>query len=88
MLWEGANRQKHGDSFKEAKTALTDEFGRLISDPDHSEEEDRFILIGTSIHSHLLVACHCVRDSETIRIISARKANRAQSHKDLKLEWQ
>ncbi|MFI0474072.1 BrnT family toxin [Halomonas sp. HMF6819] len=44
-----ANRRKHGVSFQEAKTAFTDEFGRLISDPDHSENEDRFILLGTSI---------------------------------------
>ena len=73
-----ANRKKHDVSFGEAKTAFTDEFGRLIADPDHSADEDRFILLGTSIHSRLLVVCHCVRDGETIRIISARKANKRE----------
>ena len=75
---DAANRKKHKVSFDEAKTAFTDEFGRLIADPDHSDEEDRFILLGTSIHSHLLVVCHCVRDGETIRIISARKADKRE----------
>lgn len=75
---DAANRKKHHVSFLEAKTAFTDEFGRLIADPDHSEEEDRFILLGTSIHSRLLVVCHCVRHGETIRIISARKANKRE----------
>jgi len=72
------NRQKHGVSFPEAKTAFSDEFGRLIADPDHSDEEDRFVFLGTSIHSRLLVVCHCVRDGDTIRIISARKANKRE----------
>ncbi|WP_300495984.1 BrnT family toxin [uncultured Methylophaga sp.] len=75
---DAANQKKHNVSFQEAKTAFTDEFGRLIADPDHYDEEDRFILLGTSIHSRLLVVCHCVRDGETIRIISARKANRRE----------
>lgn len=75
---DASNRKKHGVSFHEAKTAFTDELARLIADPDHSEEEDRFILLGTSIHSRLLVVCHCVRDGETIRIISARKANKQE----------
>lgn len=75
---DAANRKKHDVSFLEAKTAFTDEFARLIADPDHSEVEDRFILLGTSIHSHLLVVCHCVRDGETIRIISARKADKRE----------
>ncbi|WP_082021273.1 BrnT family toxin [Chromohalobacter japonicus] len=75
---DATNRTKHDVSFHEAKTAFTDEFGRLIADPDHSEEEDRFILLGTSIHSRLLVVCHCVREGDTIRIISARKANKRE----------
>jgi len=75
---DAANRKKHKISFEEAKTAFTDEFARLIADPDHSGEEDRFILLGTSIHSRLLVVCHCVRDGETIRIISARKADKRE----------
>mgnify|MGYP005863350901 CR=1 FL=1 len=58
------NQQKHCVSFQEAKTAFTDEYARMIADPDHSDEEDRFILLGTNIHSRLLVVCHCVRCGE------------------------
>ena len=75
---DAANPKKHDVSFDEAKTVFTDEFGRLIADPDHSTDEDRFILLGTSIHSRLLVVCHCVRDGETIRIISARNADKRE----------
>ena len=70
-----SNQRKHGISFDEAKTVFTDQFARLIADPDHSDIEDRFILLGTSIHSRLLVVCHCIREQESIRIISARKAD-------------
>ena len=73
-----SNLQKHGVSFEEAKTVFTDEYARLISDPDNSESEDRFILLGTSIDSKLLVVCHCIRDAESIRIISARKADKQE----------
>ncbi|WP_250656280.1 BrnT family toxin [Alkalimarinus coralli] len=75
-----SNIKKHGVSFDEAKTVFTDEYARLINDPDHSEDEDRFILLGASIDSKLLVVCHCVREGESIRIISARKADK-QEHK-------
>lgn len=75
---DASNQQKHQVSFQEAKTAFTDEYARLIADPDHSDEEDRFILLGTSIHSCLLVVCHCVRSGVTIRIISARRANKRE----------
>jgi uncharacterized protein len=74
-----ANRKKHGVSFAEAKTSFSDENARVIADPDHSEEEDRFILLGLSSQLRLLVVCHCYReDQDTIRIISARKANRSE----------
>lgn len=73
-----SNEKKHGISFNEAKTVFTDQFARLISDPDHSEDEDRFILLGTSIHSRLLVVCHCIRSNDCIRIISARKADKQE----------
>lgn len=76
---EAANREKHGVSFAEAKTAFFDENARFMADPDHSDEEDRFILLGLSSQLRLLVVCHCYReDQETIRIISARKANRSE----------
>lgn len=57
-----SNIKKHGISFDEAKTVFTDEYARLIGDPDNSDDEDRFLLLGTSIDSKLLVVCHCVRD--------------------------
>ncbi|MEW5838550.1 MAG: BrnT family toxin [Pseudomonadota bacterium] len=68
------NQKKHGVSFEEAKTVFADERGRLIPDPDHSASEERFILLGVSANLRLLVVCHCERDADTIRIISARKA--------------
>ena len=72
----GVNRRKHGVSFEEAKTAFSDEFGLLLEDPDHSEQEERFILLGLSSALRMLVVCHCYRsDDDVIRIISARKAN-------------
>jgi uncharacterized DUF497 family protein len=78
---ETANRKKHGVSFTEAKTAFFDENARVIADPDHSEEEDRFILLGLSSQLRLLVVCHCYReDQDTVRIISARKAGRSERH--------
>ena len=74
-----SNLLKHGVSFEEAKTVFTDELGRLISDPDHSElAEDRFLLLGMSIGSRLLVVCHCIRQEDRIRIISARKAEKRE----------
>jgi uncharacterized DUF497 family protein len=78
--WDGSknalNQKKHGVSFDEAKTIFTDQFARLIADPEHSNDEDRFILLGTSISSKLLVVCHCIRTGDNIRIISARKADK------------
>ena len=73
-----ANFKKHGISFEEAKTVFTDEFARLIADPDKSLNEDRFILLGTSIESKLLVVCHCIRTEESVRMISARKADKQE----------
>ena len=54
--------------------------GRLIADPDHSDKEDRFIILGLSKMLHLLVVCHCYRENdETIRIITARKATKKEN---------
>ena len=70
-----ANVRKHGISFEEARTVFLDEGARLIADPDHSSEEDRFILLGLSTQLRVLAVSHCYRESENvIRIISARKA--------------
>ena len=72
-----ANVKKHGVSFDEARTVLYDENAIQFYDPDHSEEEDRFILLGRSFKPQALVVCHCFRESETVvRIISARKADK------------
>lgn len=72
-----ANRRKHGVSFEEARSAFLDENARLIPDPDHWAEEDRFILLGWSERLRMLVVCHTYRqDDQVIRIISARKAGR------------
>jgi len=69
------NFKKHGVSFEEAKSAFLDERAKLIDDPDHSEDEDRFVLLGLSSALRILVVCHCYRsDAGAIRIISARKA--------------
>ena len=70
-----ANLKKHGVGFEEAKSVFHDERARLIDDPDHSENEDRFILLGISSALKVLAVCHCYRtDDGVIRIISARKA--------------
>lgn len=69
------NRRKHGVAFEEASTAFADENARLKHDPDHSEDEDRFILLGFSAKLRLLVVTHIYRqDGKQIRIVSARKA--------------
>ena len=73
------NQKKHGISFEEAKTVFYDDEALVIDDPEHSEEEDRFIILGFSSKANLLVVCHCYRKSETIiRIISARKATKTE----------
>lgn len=71
------NKEKHGVSFEEAMSVFDDYEALLIYDPDHSEAEDRFILMGMSSILRVLVVCHCYRDeNEIIRIISARKATK------------
>jgi uncharacterized DUF497 family protein len=74
-----ANRKKHGVSFAEARSAFLDENARVLPDPEHSEEEERFVLLGLSTSLRILVVCHCYRQKdEVIRIISARKADREE----------
>jgi uncharacterized DUF497 family protein len=75
-----ANLKKHGVSFEEAKSVFLDERAKLIDDPDHSESEDRMVLLGLSYALRLLVVCHCYRgEGGVIRIISARKATAKES---------
>lgn len=74
------NQRKHGVSFAEAKTVFYDEEALVIDDPEHSEQEDRFIILGLSNKANLLIVCHCYRESDTvIRLISARKATKTES---------
>ena len=73
--WDDAkniiNKQKHNISFEEAKTVFYDENALVIDDPEHSYDEERFIILGNSSIANLLVVCHCYRESESIiRIIS------------------
>ncbi len=69
------NKRKHKVSFEEAKSVFYDDNARLIADPDHSQNEDRFILLGLSYSLRLLVVVHAYSENdEIIRIISARKA--------------
>jgi len=70
--------RKHEVSFQEAGTVFSDDHALLIDDPDHSESEDRFILLGLSGDLRTLVVCHCYRRGDVIRIISARKATRKE----------
>ena len=71
-----ANAKKHGVNFDEAKSVFVDERAKLIGDPDHSEDEDRFVLLGLSSVLRLLLVCHCYRaEGNVIRIISARRAS-------------
>jgi uncharacterized DUF497 family protein len=74
-----ANTRKHGISFEEAMTVFDDDNALYKPDPDHSQGEDRFIILGFSVSLRLLVVCHCYRGSdEVIRIISARKATKSE----------
>ena len=75
------NEAKHGVAFDAAATVFDDPYARLIPDPDHSAEEDRFILLGLTHDAEALVVCHCLRGMGlVIRIISARKATRKEEN--------
>jgi uncharacterized DUF497 family protein len=74
------NKRKHGVSFEEAQTVFLDENAIRYYDPDHSEDEDRFIMLGISFRLRILLVCHCFRsDEKVIRIVSARKANKKEA---------
>lgn len=74
-----ANVLKHGVTFEEAQTAFLDDLALVVDDPEHSEVEARFVLLGLSAAARILVVVHAYRSaSDTIRIISARKASKAE----------
>jgi uncharacterized DUF497 family protein len=73
------NQRKHGISFEEAQSVFFDDEAREFFDPDHSEDEARFLLVGRSYRLRVLLICHCFREREgVIRIISARRATKKE----------
>ena len=81
FVWDArkdkANVKKHGVGFEEARTVFYDPRAIQYYDPDHSEDEDRFILLGLSARLNVLIVCHCYREKDSvIRIISARRADK------------
>ena len=80
------NIEKHGVSFFEACTVFEDEEAILFDDPDHSEEEERFMMLGISKQVNMLIVCHCYRGANSrIRIISARKATKNESRQYIEI---
>jgi len=76
------NQKKHGISFDEASSVFYDDLAILFDDPERSQEEERFILLGMSEAANVCIVCHCYRASETvIRIISARKATKKEEER-------
>ena len=76
---EQANRRKHKVSFQKAESVFADEHARLLDDPDHSDAEDRFVLLGLSSRFRVLVVVHTYRGNEdVIRVISARRATKTE----------
>jgi len=74
------NRRKHGVSFDEGQSVFYDESAVEFYDDEHSEWEDRFLLLGLSSRLRLLLVCHCYRERESvIRVISARKATKSEA---------
>ncbi len=74
------NIKKHGIAFEEAETVFYDDHAILFDDPDHSTEEERFLILGISQKEKLCIVSHCYRSAgEVIRIISARKATKTET---------
>lgn len=69
------NLREHGVSFEEAQSVFFDDYARQFFDEEHSDTEDRFLMLGVSNQSRVLLVCHCeIENEDVIRIISARKA--------------
>jgi uncharacterized protein len=81
FLWDSrkaaSNQRRHGIGFQEATTVFDDSLSVTIPDPDHSVDEERFLLLGLSNRRRLLVVAHC-EHGDSVRIISARRANRRE----------
>ena len=82
VTWDEAknlsNQKKHGVSFEEAETVFYDDEALLKYDEMHSQEEERFVMMGMSKASRVLVVCHCYRMGDVLRLISARKATKRE----------
>ena len=79
---EKKNIKKHGITFEEASTVFSDEFAILFDDPEHSEDEDRFLILGMSECAKICIVCHCYRaEDAVIRIISARRATKNEERR-------
>ena len=74
-----ANLKKHGVTFVEAQSVFYEDGALLFDDPDHSQEEQRYLLVGPSVRGRVLVVVHCCREeNDVLRIISARQATRKE----------
>lgn len=83
---EVSNIRKHGVSFLEAMSIFLNEYAILFSDPDHSDDEERFNIIGLSNNSNILIVSHCYREDDSIiLIISARKATKSEENDYIEL---
>jgi uncharacterized DUF497 family protein len=83
FVWDEAknreSKRKHGVPFEEAQTVFLDENAIRFFDPDHSDDEDRFLMLGVSFRLRVLIVCHCFRVNDSvIRIISVRKADKRE----------
>ena len=86
LVKERLNIAKHGVDFEEAKSVFADEFALVLFDKDHSNDEERFLILGMSQKERILLVVHCYRENDTIRIISSRKAtkNETKQYKERK----
>lgn len=79
LIKERLNVAKHGVDFEEAKSVFADEFALVLFDEDHSNDEERFLILGMSQKDRILLVVHCYRENDTIRIISSRKATKSEA---------
>ncbi|WP_122873032.1 BrnT family toxin [Campylobacter showae] len=79
LIKERLNVAKHGVDFEEAKSVFADEFALVLFDEDHSNDEERFLILGMSQKERILLVVHCYRENDTIRIISSRKATKSEA---------
>ena len=79
LIKERLNVAKHGVDFEEAKSVFADEFALVLFDENHSNDEERFLILGMSQKERILLVVHCYRENDTIRIISSRKATKSEA---------